>query len=66
MRNELVIWATPAGKTGELESQPVQWNLFQQADVQKVIAAATKDGWHSFRVQTIDGKKPNFAAALAI
>jgi hypothetical protein len=36
------------------------------ANVARVKAAASVEGWHSFRVATFSGEAPNFAAAVNI
>jgi hypothetical protein len=35
-------------------------------NIARVKAAASAEGWHSFRVATYDGAPPNFAAAINI
>ena len=35
-------------------------------NIEKVKAAASAQGYHSFRVATYNGEPPNFAAAIAI
>lgn len=39
-------------------------NCKNAADVEKVKAAAAKDGWHSFRVAYDDGSPPDFSKVL--
>lgn len=36
------------------------------SNIEKVKAAASAEGYHSFRVATYNGEPPNFAAAIAI
>jgi len=36
------------------------------SNIEKVKAAASAQGYHSFRVATYNGEPPNFAAAIAI
>lgn len=62
---QIVIWAKPAGKRSGLDEMPISTQCRNQADIDKVTAAASKDGWHSFRIQTIDGALPNFAGCIA-
>jgi hypothetical protein len=61
---ELVIWAKPRGSTSGLDEKIMATNCRTQADINKVTAAASADGWHSFRVQTIDGRIPDFVGCL--
>lgn len=35
-----------------------------EADQDKVIALASKQGWHSFRKATFNGEKPDFTKVL--
>jgi hypothetical protein len=41
-------------------------NCKTQNDIEKVKAAASAAGFHSFRVTTYNGEAPNFAAAVAL
>lgn len=61
---EIVIWAKPKGKRSGLDEQPISTNCRNQADIDKVVSAASADGWHSFRIQKIDGSLPDFAACI--
>jgi hypothetical protein len=36
------------------------------SNIEKVKAAASAEGYHSFRVATYNGEPPNFAAAIAL
>ena len=65
--NETVVWALPAGKADRLYEQIMICNrgVLTAADCAKVKAAASKDGWHSFRVVEMDlNAKPDFVKSL--
>ena len=65
--NETVIWALPAGKSDRLYEQLMICNrgVIATADCAKIKAAASKDGWHSFRVVQMDlNAKPDFVKSL--
>lgn len=61
---ELILWATPAGQTDPLYEKPIYTQGKTDADIERVKALAAKDGWHSFRVQVIDGSIPDFTKCL--
>ena len=62
---ETVIWALPAGETDRLYEQVMSTNTRNATDIAKVIAAAGKDGWHSFRVTKLDlSQSPDFSKVL--
>lgn len=56
MARETVIWAIPAGKTDALDEQIMVggMGLLSAANIERVKSAAGADGWHSFRVVTLD------------
>ena len=60
---EYVLWGTPAGQTDALYARPLTCTA-DLARVNQVREMATRDGWHSFRVQALDGSRPDFAAAV--
>jgi hypothetical protein len=47
-------------------SDPEFLRAIQFADIEKIKAAASAEGFHSFRVATYDGAPPNFLKALNI
>jgi len=63
---EILIYAIPKGETERYMEDLISSRCRNMADVQKVKAAASKDGWHSFRVTTYNGEAPNFAGAVRI
>lgn len=60
MNTELILWAKPKGSNDELDAQPIATQCRNQADIDKVIEAASRDGWHDFKVQTLNGTPPRF------
>lgn len=62
---EYVLWGRPKGKTDALYDKVLYTKGKSPADLERIKKVAAKDGWHSFRVQKIDGTKPDFTKALA-
>lgn len=66
MNKEILIYAIPKNETERYMEDLISSRCKSQKDVDAVIAAATKDGWHSFRVAGFTyGEMPNFAGAVA-
>jgi hypothetical protein len=63
---ETLIYALSSGDNQSWQEQLISSRCKNDADVAKVIAAATVDGWHSFRVAHYDGSAPNFAATVTM
>ena len=61
---ETLIYALSSGDNMSWQEQLISSHCKNDADVQKVIAAASADGWHSFRVAYFNGEAPNFAATV--
>jgi len=61
---EYILWAIPKGETDALHAQPIYTQGKSMADVERVKGLAAKEGWHSFKVQTLDISEP-FDAAQA-
>jgi hypothetical protein len=67
MTKETLIYALAKGET-ERYTEDLMYaggKLLTQEQVQMVIDAASKDGWHSFRVTTYDGSAPDFSKVLS-
>jgi len=60
---EWVLWGLPRGKRDRIHERILYTQAKSEADLERVKALAAKDGWHSFRVQTIDLSKPFNAGA---
>ena len=57
--NEYVLWGRPADTTDPIDEQV----LTCTPDVQRIARVqelATRDGFHMFRVQVLDGARPDF------
>ena len=61
---ETLIYALAANDRADWQEQLSSSQCKSDADVAKVIAAASADGWHSFRVAYFNGEAPNFAATV--
>ena len=57
---ETLIYALPKGETERYMEDLISSHCKSKADVDRVIAAASKDGWHSFRVTEYNGEAPDF------
>lgn len=63
--HELVLWGLPKGKTDRLHEVVLSTQCKTSADVEKIKARATQDGWHGFRISHLDlSKKPDFLGAI--
>jgi hypothetical protein len=63
---EMILWARPAGQTDALYEQPIYTQGRTMEDIERVKKLASKEGWHTFRVQKLDLSKPfNARAAFA-
>lgn len=62
---EIVMWGLPKGKTDALHEQVMTNKCKTKADIDKVIAAASKDGWHGFTLQILNLQEtPKFGANM--
>ena len=60
------VWGLPAGETERWTETLLAESCRNDADVARVVAAASADGWHSFRVARIDlSRRPDFSRTLA-
>jgi hypothetical protein len=60
---EYVLWGRPAGSTDALGEQVLTCTPNPER-VDAVQAMAARDGFHTFRVQVLDGSRPDFAAGV--
>ena len=63
---EILIYGLEKGETRDYMETLLATNCKNDSDIAKVKEAASKAGFHSFRVTTYDGSPPNFAKAIAI
>ena len=62
MTKETLIYALRAGDTESYQEDLIATTCKTQEDIDKVKAAASADGWHSFRIAYFTpGEVPNFA-----
>lgn len=63
---EILIYALREGVTERYEEEIISFHCKTDADIARVKAAASAEGWHSFRVAYFSpGEKPDFTRALA-
>jgi hypothetical protein len=66
---EIIIYGLPRGESRDyMEDILANFPATDKANanIEKVKAAASADGWHSFRVAYYNGEAPNFAASVAV
>jgi hypothetical protein len=51
---EYVLWGMPKGSTDRLDEKVLYTQAKTEADIERIKALASADGWHSFRVQILD------------
>lgn len=61
-----ILWAMPADSDDRLDEQPMTSTPITREQAERVIAAASADGWHGFRLMEDDNAPPDFAAAIRI
>jgi hypothetical protein len=62
----LIVWGIPAGQTDALHETLLAETCRNESDVVKVMRAASRDGWHTFRVAVYNGEAPDFAKAVRV
>ena len=63
---EILIYGLEKDETRDYMESLLATNCKTQSDIEKVKAAASAAGFHSFRVTTYNGEKPNFAKAVTV
>jgi hypothetical protein len=61
---EILIYGLEKGETRDYMETLLATNCRTPSDIEKVKAAASAQGWHSFRVAMYNGEAPNFAKAV--
>ena len=62
---EILVYGLARGETERYTEELLSSRCLTNEDVERVIAAASADGWHSFRIATFTpGELPNFAATV--
>jgi hypothetical protein len=65
MATFLIVWGLPAGETDRAHEVLLAETCRTDADVERVKAAAGRDGWHGFRVSRFtEGDMPDFIGAI--
>ena len=60
----LIVWGKPQGKTDGLSETLLAETCRNAGDVARVKSAASRDGWHSFRVVEWNGEAPDFRKTI--
>jgi hypothetical protein len=63
---ETLIYGLERGETRDYMETLLATNCKTPQDIEKVKAAASAQGWHSFRVAFYSGEAPNFAKAVNV
>ena len=59
------LWAIPRGKMDRLDERPLTSIALTPKEALRVRKAATRDGWHNFRIVPDTQDAPNFAGAAS-
>ena len=62
----ILVYGLEKGERRDSMETLLATNCRDAGDVEKVKAAASAEGWHSFRVATYNGEAPNFAKAVNV
>ena len=63
---EFLLYGLKQGETRDYMETLFLSGAKTMADIERVIKLATDAGFHSFRVATYNGEKPNFAKAVNV
>ena len=63
---ETLIYGIPAGETERYTEALLCTKASTKENIQKVLTMAKAAGYHSFRITTYNGEKPDFIKALSI
>ena len=63
---EYLLYGLEQGQTEQYMETLLYTKATTQAQIQKVIELAKANGFHSFRVATYNGEKPDFISTLNI
>jgi hypothetical protein len=61
-----VIYALPAGETRRWYEEIISEKCKTDAEIDRVIEAATADGWHDFRIVDVYDCAPDFAGTVTV
>jgi hypothetical protein len=63
---ELLLYGLEQGETRDYMETLLLSGAKTMTEIERVIKLATDAGFHSFRVATYNGEKPNFAKAVNV
>jgi hypothetical protein len=63
---ELLLYGLEQGETRDYMETLLLSGAKTMAEIERVIKLATDAGFHSFRVATYSGEKPNFSKAVNV
>jgi hypothetical protein len=63
---EILIYGLEPGETRDYMETLLSTQCKTQSDIDKLKAFAASKGFHSFRVSTYNGEKPNFSKAVNV
>ena len=63
---EFLLYGLEQGETRDYMDTLLLSGAKTMAEIERVIKLATDAGFHSFRVATYNGEKPNFAKAVNV
>lgn len=66
MTKEILIYGLAPNETRDYMEELLSTQCTNDAQVQELIAKATKAGYHSFRVTSYNGEAPDFTKTLNI
>ena len=61
--NEYLLYGLAKGE-GQQYMESLLLNTTDEKNIERVKVLASKDGYHTFRVATYNGEKPNFIGAI--
>jgi len=63
---EILVYGLEKNQTEQWMESLLATNCKTDSDIQKIISHAKKHGYHSFRIATYNGKKPDFVGTVVI
>lgn len=64
MKPEYLLYGLARGVTERWQESLLKTGMTSRADAAPIIERAKADGFHSFRIATYSGEKPDFVAAI--
>lgn len=66
MKPQILVYGRAADSTEEWQEELLSTQCQTAADVERIKALASQDGFHSFRVTAWDGRPPNFGQTINV